>query len=69
LPIKTGPSAAPYEKVVDGRFFQKTRRSHEKLSARGIWVQGQGGRKYQTGDASEASALRGKYTRYFEELI
>ncbi len=34
-----------------------------------ILVQGQGGREYQTGGASEANALRGKYIGYFEDLI
>jgi len=34
-----------------------------------ILVQNQGGREYQTGGASEANALRGKYIRYFEDLI
>jgi len=32
-------------------------------------VQGQGSRENQTGGASEASALRGKYMQYFEDLI
>jgi len=32
-------------------------------------VQGRGSRENQTGGASEASALRGKYMQYFEDLI
>lgn|GEM_PF-1627626 len=34
-----------------------------------ILVQGQGGRKYKTGGASEANALCGKYIWYFEAFI